>query len=112
MSLNFLSRPGAGRFTVQLVNNDRSRFAVFDPDDRQVSDVFPSRGAANVERDRLQRAKDAQSKRGKRACLCCGTSFDSEGIHHRMCNGCRLRGDALGMPVAFGFGAATGRRKG
>ena len=111
MSLNFLSRPGAGRFTVQLVKNDRSRFAVFDPDDRQVSDVFPSRGAANVERDRLQRAKDAQSKRGKRACLCCGAGFQSAGIHNRMCDGCRKGSDALGLPNSFSFGSANGRRK-
>ncbi len=27
-----------------------------------------------------------------RPCLCCGTPFDSEGAHNRMCNLCRKRG--------------------
>lgn len=29
--------------------------------------------------------------RRRRACLCCGTAFESEGAHHRLCDRCRLR---------------------
>ena len=40
--------------------------------------------------DRLEeRARAGKCRR--RACLCCGTSFMSEGAHHRMCNLCRRR---------------------
>lgn len=40
---------------------------------------------------------DAKAKRGPRPCLCCGSSFASEGIHNRLCNSCRHRsGEAEG----------------
>lgn len=29
-----------------------------------------------------------------RACMCCGEAFESEGIHNRMCTGCKSRGYA------------------
>lgn len=30
-----------------------------------------------------------RAKRGLRACLCCRSEFESEGIHNRLCNRCR-----------------------
>ena len=38
----------------------------------------------------MEAARELRLKR--RACLCCGTGFMSEGAHHRMCNRCRARG--------------------
>ena len=35
-----------------------------------------------------------------RPCLCCETPFQSEGIHNRLCNSCRARGDAGAFDVA------------
>lgn len=46
-----------------------------------------------------------------RACMCCRTSFESEGAHNRLCPVCRKRGSAEGAAAAFSFGAVTGRRK-
>ena len=37
----------------------------------------------------MEAARELRLKR--RACLCCGTSFMSEGAHHRMCSLCRRR---------------------
>lgn len=51
------------------------------------------------ERARLQSLADAKAKRGARPCMCCHASFESEGIHHRMCNRCRGVSCALGDPV-------------
>lgn len=48
--------------------------------------------AANL--DKLK----ALQKRKARPCLCCGTVFDSEGIHNRLCGICRKRPDTMGDP--------------
>lgn len=40
---------------------------------------------------------DAKAKRGPRPCMCCGSTFASEGIHNRLCHLCRHRsGEAVG----------------
>lgn len=31
----------------------------------------------------------ARTRRGHRPCLCCGTTFLSEGLHNRLCDPCR-----------------------
>jgi hypothetical protein len=51
-----------------------------------------------------------QSKRGLRACLCCGLGFESEGIHNRMCGRCRLRA-SQDQDAPFSFGAVHGRKR-
>lgn len=53
----------------------------------------------------------AQETRQIRACMCCRTSFESQGPHNRLCDPCRKRGTSEGSPAAFSFGAITGRRK-
>lgn len=56
---------------------------------RDLSPEFPSRPAA--ERwlaDRLAELPAHQRPR-PRACLSCGTGFQSDGAHHRLCDGCR-----------------------
>lgn len=110
MSLKFASKPGAGKLTVESVNYGRGLFAVFS-DNSRVSCMFRSRHDAQVKCAELQAEHDARSKRGRRACLCCGASFQSAGIHNRMCDGCRKGSDALGLPNSFSFGSANGRRK-
>ena len=44
-----------------------------------------------------QKAMEAERAKGKppeikrRPCMCCGVTFDSQGIHHRMCGSCRTQ---------------------
>lgn len=54
----------------------------------------------------LDRVGLTTAKRGARPCLCCGRVFDSEGIHNRLCNPCRLRGDGGSMAITA---ASSGR---
>lgn len=51
------------------------------------------------------------SRRQVRACMCCRSSFESQGPHNRLCDPCRRRGSAEGQDVGYSFGAMTGRRK-
>lgn len=74
-------------------------YAVLDPDGGMCGAPMKFRHLADHLRGRLQREADAKSKRGPRACLGCSATFDSEGIHHRLCNGCRRRGDGGSMSI-------------
>jgi hypothetical protein len=68
--------------------SQRSPFhAGFLPDGRQATGRFPSEEQAQDRVDELLR----RLSRRTRACITCGDAFPSEGAHHRMCNGCRLR---------------------
>ena len=40
-----------------------------------------------------RRAAHEKKRKQRRACLCCGKSFLSEGPHNRLCNACRQKGD-------------------
>lgn len=53
------------------------------------------RNAAEQARRDLQAAKNAKEKRGNRPCITCGKTFESEGIHNRMCSSCRHQGEAF-----------------
>ncbi|NEX47636.1 hypothetical protein [Pseudotabrizicola algicola] len=75
-------------------------YAVFDPEGAMCGRITPFRVQAEQLRDRLQRAADLKAKRGPRPCLSCSTEFASEGIHHRLCNGCRGRSDGGSMTIA------------
>lgn len=76
-------------------------YAVLDREGRRVGDTFRFRAEAERKRDELQRAADLKAKRGPRACLCCGATFTSEGIHNRLCTICRRRdaGDQSQRPM-------------
>jgi hypothetical protein len=37
----------------------------------------------------------SRKARGKRACMCCGTTFMSEGAHNRLCDVCRKNSPGL-----------------
>lgn len=93
-----LPKPAFARFTAKEVKH--FGHAVFDPEGLRVSDYMPFRLQAETRRAQLQREADAKAKRGPRACMCCGETFDSEGIHHRLCNGCRARNDGGSMGIA------------
>jgi hypothetical protein len=82
--------------------------AVLDPSGRIAIDPTPVREVAQAACAHLQAEADRKAKRGPRPCLCCGTEFESEGIHNRMCARCRVRGDALG---AYGYQGADAGRK-
>lgn len=77
------------------VEQYRDGFAIFDAYKR-VSDAFDSLATARRERDRMS-AEKALDERGdapattSRKCLCCSTTFESEGAHNRMCGRCRYR---------------------
>lgn len=78
------SRGGVSRWTWQAVGLT------------EVSPIFYSRAEAEKYL-RAELAKLPASRRPQEcACMCCSTKFMSEGIHHRMCSRCRMRGDALG----------------
>lgn len=81
---------GNRQFAVDFVPEG---YAVFNRSGARVGESFRFRGDAERRRDELQREADAKAKRGPRACLCCGGTFTSEGIHNRLCPRCRLRGE-------------------
>ena len=75
-------------------------WGVIGPDGRRAGPVAPDHAAAEARRAALQAEADAKAKRGTRACLCCGASFESQGIHNRLCTPCRGRdaGDEAQRP--------------
>lgn len=73
-------------------------YAVLDPSRRQVSDITTNRSAAQQQCDRLNAALDRRLKRGPRPCMSCGHTFQSAGIHNRLCDICRRR-DVAPDPV-------------
>ncbi|MBN2631588.1 MAG: hypothetical protein JXR75_13740 [Rhodobacteraceae bacterium] len=81
------SKPRFAKFNIQLLNG---QYHVYSPDDEHVAGPFTDRNRALMTRDSRQRDADARSKRGARACMCCGQSFDSDGPHNRLCGTCRV----------------------
>lgn len=55
------------------------------------TDPVAFRPMAERARDELQRAADKLAKRGPRPCMHCGSEFDSDGIHNRLCSRCRTK---------------------
>lgn len=73
-----------------------SSWTVYDAAGNRVAGLFTHRSQAEDRREALARAARAR----RRACLCCGDVFLSEGAHNRMCKGCRGRGDAGAFDLA------------
>ena len=75
-------------------------WAVVGPRGLRVGAIVADHAAAEARRAALQAEADAKAKRGTRACLCCGASFVSQGIHNRLCTPCRGRdaGDEAQRP--------------
>ncbi len=64
------------------------------PDGTPVTGVYGSRDLALVRMGELQDLAESAGQRMRRACMCCGVSFQSAGIHNRLCPECRT-----GTPV-------------
>lgn len=105
--------PGPQRrgFQVEYRPHPVRGYVVIDPEGRPQSAIYGNRDTAVTRAESLQRHADAAARRGPRACLCCGATFDSEGIHNRLCPGCRGRSDPLGAYGYSGAGAGRKRRK-
>lgn len=52
--------------------------------------VTPFRTRPEQATDLIEKLNRAARKR-ERPCMCCGTAFDSEGPHNRMCGTCRTK---------------------
>lgn len=68
-------------------------YAVFKGAER----VSAQLGKLQAEGQALRLARAA--KRTKRPCITCGTTFESEGKHNRMCKFCRGHASALGNDI-------------
>lgn len=97
-------RVGA-RYTVERLAN--SGYMVLDPRGQRASEPIRFRAAAEQLAHELQVKADMAAKKGPRACLCCGTTFDSLGVHHRLCHHCRHR-DA--GEQSYGYALPRGRK--
>lgn len=102
-----LPAPAFARFTVGHIA--RRGWVVRDPDGRMASEIIAARSSAEMLRDRLQHEADAKAKRGPRPCMCCGKTFESEGIHNRLCPHCRAA--ASGLRSSVSFAGATGKAR-
>ena len=78
-----------------LVYTIKGGYAVHDPHGIRVSDGQPKKAAADAICAELQAAADAKSKRGVRPCMCCSKSFESDGVHNRLCLNCRHGSNVL-----------------
>jgi DnaJ-class molecular chaperone len=80
------------RFTV--IHIAGAGFIVLGPDGVKRSEPVEQKHLAQAERDRMQAEADRRAKRGERPCMCCRQTFESEGIHNRLCKTCQGRGGA------------------
>ena len=100
-----LCKPAFARWTMEYVPGTGWRLV--DPDGKPGT-AFYTRDRAETALEAAQARSDALRNRRRRACLCCGREFLSEGLHNRMCDPCRHRDmapDGLGR-----LGRTMGRR--
>ena len=89
-------KPEYARFIVE--HRSGLGYVVVSPEGKVVATPTLSRLMAQQQCEAKQRAADAAKKKGARACMCCGNSFKSAGIHNRLCDRCRKPSDVLGEP--------------
>lgn len=94
------------RFHVERIGG---RFRVISPEGKFVGPPFESRRAAVEAAQAMQAEADRHAKRGPRPCMCCGRTFDSEGIHNRLCTPCRSQGEARSSGVPANAAAKVRR---
>jgi hypothetical protein len=82
------AKPDRARWTMEYITGKGWRLV--DPDGKPQS-AFYTKDRAQTALDAAQARTDAERKRCRRRCLCCGGEFQSEGIHNRMCDTCRHR---------------------
>ncbi len=89
----------SGRLRVFLVCG--KGYVVIDDQATSLTDPTPLRHIAEGLRIEMQREADAKAalkfKRIKRACMCCSKVFASEGVHNRLCSGCRADPEQFNM---------------
>jgi hypothetical protein len=93
-------KPKNARYVVR--RHEKLGFAVFSPEGVQVTEWVEREGAAVTRQKQLQTAADKRAKKQTRECITCKAEFLSEGIHNRMCNGCRARGGDVDSPASMG----------
>ena len=98
-----LPLPAPGPLVVRNVG--RKQWATYDRLGERVTAFQSHKVLAEIDRDRLV----AETGRKARPCLCCGSAFDSEGRHNRLCDRCR-REEA--GPVAVSWARSARRSEG
>ena len=106
MTTTYYPKP-LGRF---YIHSEWGRHCVCNHHGTRLTAYFTRQSVAESELIRLQAEDDKKAKRGPRACLGCGKGFESEGIHNRMCQPCRLRASQE-QDVPFSFGVVSGRKR-
>ncbi len=96
LKANHEAKPSRPKYTVEHMG--KRGFVVLDPAGKPVTEGTAFVIAATRDCRDLQQAMDRKNKVGPRACLSCAREFESEGIHNRLCSGCRGR-DAGADPV-------------
>lgn len=94
LSKRKLPLPAPGPLTVRHVG--AGTWAVYDRLGQRVTRLRNIKMLAEADRDQLV----VETGRKPRACLCCGSGFDSEGKHHRLCDRCRKL-DSGPVPVSW-----------
>ncbi|WP_296639128.1 hypothetical protein [Roseinatronobacter sp.] len=82
------------------VQKTRHAYVVINSDGEKVSPFIVDERLAEREGARLQHELDARKRAGFRPCLCCEATFWSDGIHNRLCDGCRDHANRLGREMA------------
>ena len=77
-----------------LVERDGRRYRVIDGRDEVCLGAYDLLGSAIGRAARAASLLRKETRYKMRPCMCCETPFQSEGIHNRLCNSCRTRGDA------------------
>ncbi len=98
------SRPGMGNDF--WLSQSKGGWSVIDENHVKVSGPHRMRSVAQQARRDLQAAKNAKERRGPRPCITCSATFESEGVHHRMCTECRHNSEAFpGVASVYQRGA-------
>lgn len=80
------------RYSVRLLRGT-GLYEVVDQDGQRIGEPSSHEELIRQRRDRMQR----QAEMRPRNCLTCGDTFQSEGIHNRMCDHCRGRSHSTDM---------------
>lgn len=94
------------KFTVEQQKSGAG-YVVLDPNGVRVGTVYRNFKDAALARDGRQRRHDRAAGMKERACMCCLATFQSEGIHNRLCNPCR--GKSSANEAGFGPSLRTAR---
>lgn len=86
------------RYTIHRLG--QNGYVVLDPLGRRAGEPVRFWQDAAKQAQELQREADRRRKAGPRPCMCCGHSFESEGVHHRLCGTCR-HADTSDNPYAY-----------